>query len=157
MMVKCKIASESPCSKDCCCCDCPDVKRCEDACPTYVCWGKKVMNECDEIEIVETDVVALDKKAPEVIKAITDIVIQKKQLEEQEKIMREKLQIVMEQCNVKSFENESVRLTYIAPNERKSVDTTRLKKEHPEIAEKYQKVSQVKAQVKIEVKKNGNN
>lgn len=151
-MVKCKIASESPCGKDCCCCDCSDRKKCENVCPTYKCWGKKVLNECEELYHEETDIVELEQKVPEVIKAITDIVAQKKQLEEQEKTMREKLQTAMEQHGVKSFENELVKFTYIAATERKSIDSTRLKKEHPEIAEAYQKVSKVKATVKIEVK-----
>ena len=151
-MVKCKIASESPCGKDCCCCDCSVVKDCKHKCPTYVCWGKKVLNECEELYYEETELVELEQRVPEVINAITDIVTQKKMLEEQEKIMREKLQEAMEQCCVKSFENSAVKITYIAATERKSIDSTRLKNEHPEIAEAYQKVSKVKATVKIEVK-----
>ena len=52
----------------------------------------------------------------------------------------------------KSFENDDIKMTYIAATERKSIDSTKLKKEHPEIAEAYQKISQVKATVKIEIK-----
>ena len=151
MALKCKIASESSCGKDCCCYDCKDARDCEDVCPTYIELDKKVLKECEELEQVE-ELVTLDQKVPEVIKAITSLLTQKKQIEEQEAIMRTKLQEAMEQFNVKAFENDDVKFTYIAPTERRSIDTTRLKKEHPEIAEAYQKVSQVKASVKIEIK-----
>ena len=149
-MLKCKIASESPCGKDCCCYDCKDAKKCEDKCPTYEELGKDVLTKCEELE--QTEVVTLDKKVPESIKILTDIVQQKKHIEEVEKQVRETLLHTMEQHGIKSFENDVIKLTYVAPSERKTIDSTRLKKEHPEIAEAYMKVSQVKSSVKIEVK-----
>lgn len=151
-MLKCRIASESSCGKDCCCYDCTDAKKCEIKCPTFEELGKKVLKECEELEQVETDVVTLDQKVPQAIKAMTDLLTQQKELDKQIADMREVIKAAMEQYGVKSFENEHVKMTYIAPTERKSIDTTRLKKEHPEIAEAYQKVSQVKSTVKIEVK-----
>lgn len=151
-MLKCKIASESSCGKDCCCYDCAESNKCESICPTYQEHGKKVLDECEELEEVDTELVTLDSQIPEVITAITDLVTQKKQIEEQEKQMRVKLQEAMEKFGVKSFENEVVKFTYVAPTQRKSIDSAKLKKEHPEIAEAYQKVSQVKASVKIEIK-----
>lgn len=150
MNLKCRIASESTCGKDCCCYDCTDAVNCEDKCPTFEEIGKRVLEECEELE--KTEVIALDQQVPDVIKAISDITVQKKALEEQEKVMREKLQAAMEQFGVKSFDNEFIRVTYIAPTTRTSLDSTKLKKEHPEIAQAYQKVSNVKASVKIEVK-----
>ena len=142
-MGRCKQGA-AECGKDICCLECENIKTCD-----YSCESDENVS-CGQYE--ETEVVALEQRVPEVIKAITDIVTQKKQLEEQEKKMREKLQSAMEQFGVKAFENEYVRFTYIPPTERKSIDTTKLKKEHPEIAEAYQKISHVKAQVKIEVK-----
>lgn len=149
-MLKCKIASESSCGKECCCLDCADVKTCEDKCPTFEELGKKVLKKCEELE--QTDVVTLDQKVPQAIKAMTDMLTQQKKLEQQISDMREVIKSAMEQYDVKSFENDAVKITYIVATERKSVDSTRLKKEHPEIAEAYQKVSQVKSSVKIEIK-----
>ena len=198
-MLKCKIASESSCGKECCCYDCKDAKNCKDKCPTYEELGKSVVTECEECEEVQelenkkritedyhhcmnftgkdkykakctkcgnvndceiqyeeveeqTEVVTLDKKVPESIKILTDIMQQKKHIEEVEKQVRETLLHTMEQHGIKSFENDVIKLTYVAPSERKTIDSTRLKKEHPEIAEAYQKISQVKSSVKIEVK-----
>ena len=137
MRLKCKIASESSCGKDCCCYDCTDANNCDIKCPTYEELDKKVLDECEELEKVEepecfgkftntencegdvgcelgkkckktAEVVTLDQQVPDVIKAITDITVQKKKLDEQEKIMREKLQAAMEQYGVKSFDNEYI-------------------------------------------------
>ena len=149
-MIKCKIASTASCGKDCCCCDCADVKSCVNKCPTYEEFGKNVIKECSDIE--KLDVVTLDQKVPQAIRAMTDMLTQQKKLEQQISDMREVIKAAMEQYDVKSFENDNVKITYIAATERKSIDSTKLKKEHPEIAEAYQKISKVKATVKIEVK-----
>ena len=151
MALKCKIASEAACGMDCCCYDCKQAKNCKDRCPTYDELGKKVLTECEELEQVE-EVVTLDQKVPQAIKAMTDLLTQQKAIEKQVDDMREVIKTAMEQYDVKSFENDNIKMTYIAPTERKSIDSTRLKKEHPEIAEAYQKVSPVKASVKIEIK-----
>lgn len=151
-MLKCKISDEASCGKDCCCYDCAESNKCKDVCDAYLEYGKDVLTKCDDLEEVDTEMVTLDSQIPEVITAIADLVTQKKAIEEQEKKMRVKLQEAMEQFGVKSFENEVVKFTYVAPTQRKSIDSAKLKKEHPEIAEAYQKVSQVKASVKIEIK-----
>ena len=151
-MLKCKIASESPCGKDCCCYDCTDAKDCSFRCPTFEGLGNDVLTECEELEQIETDIVSLDKKVPQAIRAMTDLLTQQKKLDQQISDMREVIKAAMEQYGVKSFENDGIRITYIAATERTSVDTTKLKKEHPEIAEAYKKISQVKATVKIETK-----
>lgn len=149
-MLKCKISTDAECGKDCCCYDCADAKNCEYKCPTFEELGEKVLEECEELE--KTEVVTLDQKVPQAIRAMTDMITQQKALEQQISDMREVIKAAMEQYDVKSFENDAVKITYIAATERVSVDTTKLKKEHPEIAEAYKKVSPVKATVKIEVK-----
>ena len=58
----------------------------------------------------------------------------------------------MEQSGTKSFENDFVKLTYIAPTQRVGVDLDRMKFEHPELAEKYKKITPVKSSVRIKVK-----
>lgn len=58
----------------------------------------------------------------------------------------------MEQSGTKSFENDFVKLTYIAPTQRVGVDLDRMKFEHPDLAEKYKKITPVKSSVRIKVK-----
>ena len=149
-MLKCKIAAESGCGKECCCYDCTEAKNCKSVCPTYEEFGKRVLDECEELEHVE--LVSLNEAMPQTINMITALVKEQKEIEEKITEMRESLRQAMEKYDVKSFENDNIRLTYIAPTTRTSIDSTKLKKEHPEIAEAYQKVSNVKASVKIEIK-----
>lgn len=148
-MIKCKIANEAQCGKVICCKTCPEYEHCEDVCP-YAKDFEEPLDCSDAEEIGE--VVDLNKQVPNVIKAITDICVQKKKLEEQEKAMKEQLQKAMEQYGVKKFENETVSFTYVAPTTRTSIDSAKLKKEHPDIAKKYSKTSNVSASVRISVK-----
>lgn len=53
---------------------------------------------------------------------------------------------------VKKYESENIVITYIAPTERKSVDSTKLKAEQPEIYEQYSKVSTIKESIRIKIK-----
>lgn len=78
--------------------------------------------------------------------------MQKKQAEEKAKELRAMLLEEMEKQAVKTFENDRIRITYIAPQTRSTIDSARLKKDLPEIAEKYQKQTSVKASLKITLK-----
>lgn len=59
----------------------------------------------------------------------------------------------MEQNAVKTFETERVKITYVMPSERTTVDTARLKNELPEIAEKFSKTTKTAANLRITIKK----
>ena len=145
--MKCKIAmNELPeCGKDICCFHCPKLMSCGDACG---CDHKN----CDELVQEETELQVMQSAVPEAIKIITEINIQKKKLDEQEKLMRVKLLEAMETFGVKKFENEHVSFTYIAPTTKTSIDSAKLKKKYPDIAEECSKVSNVSASVRISVK-----
>ena len=58
----------------------------------------------------------------------------------------------MEENGVKSIDNNLFKITYIDSYSKESIDTTRLKKEKPEIAAEYIKVSTVKPSVRITLK-----
>lgn len=85
----------------------------------------------------------------EVETLIKSIEEQKKKAEEQAQELRSALMEAMEKNGVKTFENDRIRITYVEATTRTSIDSTKLKKEMPEIAEKYAKTSQVKATLKI--------
>lgn len=131
-----------------CCAQCKEYDNCASACPDA---GK--YKECDAYsEEVTTDVVAFKNQQVQLIDAITQLENQRKKLDEQSKIMREKLQAAMEEYGVTKFDNGMIKLTYVAPTTRSTIDSTKLKKELPEVAEKYTKVSNVKASIRLEVK-----
>jgi hypothetical protein len=94
----------------------------------------------------------MQKEAAAVISAIATLTVQKKKIEDQEKAMRAQLQAAMEKYGVKSFETDEVKFVYVAPTTRTTIDSTKLKKELPDVAAQYSKTSNVSASVKITVK-----
>lgn len=92
----------------------------------------------------------------EVESLIKRIEEQKKAAEAQATELRAQLMQAMEANGVTSFENENIKITYVAPTTRTAIDSTKLKKELPEIAEKYTKTSNVKASLRITLKEASN-
>lgn len=129
-----------------CCALCEEKLSCKKAC--------EFANDdnCEHLVEVETGMTVFKNNEIALINTITQLEQQKAEIVKKEEEMRASLLQAMEKYNVKSFDNGSIRFTYIEATTRKSIDSTRLKKEHPEIAEQYQKVSNVKASVKITVK-----
>lgn len=129
-----------------CCAFCDEKATCNERCPNC-----DDVNCPDMVEVVTTPA-EFETKEVALINAITEIEKQKALLTKQSDDMRARLLEAMELYNVKSFENDVLKVTYVASTTRSSIDTTKLKKELPEVAEKYQKTSNVKASVKITVK-----
>lgn len=100
----------------------------------------------------ETSLQVFENANIEIINSIAQISIAKKQIEEQEKTMKEKLLEAMEKYSVTKFDNDIMKITYFAPSTSTSIDSTRLKKEQPDIAKEYSKTSNKKSYIKIEVK-----
>lgn len=78
----------------------------------------------------------------------------KKEAEATAKEYRQKLYEAMQRQNVLSWEtaDKSMLITCVAPSTKTSIDSTKLKKEMPEIAEKYSKTSTVSGYVKITIR-----
>lgn len=149
--MKCKYAINqvAKCGKDICCFHCSDKDVCEDVCSDALEINPE---ECDAYVQEENELQVMQSAVPEAIKAITEISIQKKKLDEQEKLMRQKLLEAMEAYNVKKFETAHVAFTYVAPTTKTTIDSAKLKKKYPDIAEECSKVSNASAYVKITVK-----
>lgn len=121
---------------------------------------------------METSIVTLDEKKPftdeeikvfekkylEMCEQVSTAVKQKKALEEQKKALKEKLEKVMDECGIKSLENQFIKFTRIAENPGKpTIDVDKMQKEEPdlykELLEDYPKITgKKKAYVKFEVK-----
>jgi hypothetical protein len=149
--MNCKYAMKQipNCGKNICCSHCPDKGVCEDVCSDAFDIDPK---ECIGYVQEETELQVMQSAVPEAIKIITEINIQKKKLDEQEKLMRQKLIEAMETYGVKKFENAQVAFTYVAPTTKTSIDSAKLKKKYPDIAEECSKTSNVSASVRITVK-----
>lgn len=152
-MIKCNDYENNPCSYDHCCVSCIEKTTCKNVCelvrPDDT--EETIYQECENASEVQ-EVITLEKNYPSLVQAITDVCVRKKKLEEEEKQMKEMLITAMEACHLKSWDNDQIKLTYVAPTTRKSIDSTKLKKELPDIAEQYTKESKVSASVRITVK-----
>nr|WP_308742075.1 hypothetical protein [uncultured Anaerocolumna sp.] len=160
-MIKCKQAEESSdCGKTICCFNCEEKNTCKSVCGVLDDLKKDGVESpldkdgCDDaFEVNEENAVQVfENKAALIIQAITDIVTQKKVLEEKEAIMREKIEKAMGDYGVNKFENDQLSITYVKATTRAIIDSKSLKKDLPDIAAKYTKVSNVKASIKISVK-----
>lgn len=78
--------------------------------------------------------------------------VQFNKLQEQYKTLKQKLYGLMEEYDIKKWETEKIIITRQLPSQRESFDSTRFKKEHPELAEQYKKIINVTGSVKIKVK-----
>lgn len=76
----------------------------------------------------------------------------KKKAEQNAKAIREAIMKAMAENGVKTFENKRMKITYVEPSLRSSIDTARLKKEEPVLAMRYEKISTTKASLRITIK-----
>ena len=145
-MIKCKQAMESSaCGKVCCCLECEERESCKDVCT-------ELSPDCEDAFSEETALATMQTEAAGIIKSIAALTLQKKQIEEREKKMKEQLQKAMEKYGVKSFENETVKFTYVAPTVENRLDSEALKVDLPEVVAKYTKQSPKAGYVKITVR-----
>lgn len=83
---------------------------------------------------------------------LAEINAKQKEAELSAKILREALMKQMQHQGIKTWETDKVRVTYIEPQDRISVDSTRLKQMYPMVYSDCQKLTQVKPTVRITIK-----
>lgn len=116
-----------------------ELLRCEKDCEIYEAPSLELtVADSEKIVAVQSELKALDDR--------------KKELEKQEAELKEFLIQKMEETGVKQVDNELFKITYVAPSQRETLDSARIKKELPEVAATYTKTSVVKASVRITLK-----
>ena len=104
--------------------------------------------------------IEIDDESLAVIEEATHIIERAKKESDEAKMRMDSINkaiiAAMVENGVKSYENDFIKITLVAPYEKQSIDTTRLKKDMPEVATKYTKISQVAASLKIALKENNN-
>lgn len=112
---------------------------CERNCELY---QKKTLEldtvSCEKIITIQQELKSLDAR--------------KKELEQTESELKKMLIEKMEETGVKSVDNDYFKITYIAPSIRETLDSAKLKKELPEVANQYVKAIATKASVRITLK-----
>lgn len=149
MKIICKVEGfECPHDLNICCGTCDFKDNCEVSCEE--CDGD--IQNCGYAEVVTDELAAFQSAVPDTIQQVAELLKVKKQLDDQEKQLKQKLVEAMEAHDVKSFENDLIKMVYVAPTTRSTIDSVRLKKDHPDIAEQYSKTSPVSASVRVTVK-----
>ena len=77
---------------------------------------------------------------------------EQKRAEETQKEVYNAILKAMEEQGVKTYETDTMKITYVAPTTRVTLDTARLKKENPLMVKAYEKETETKASLRITLK-----
>lgn len=112
--------------------------------------------QCERDSVPYTQSISLSGAALAELAALEALIkvidTQKKDAEARAQELRSAIMSAMKENAVTSYETDSIRITYVAPYTRASIDTARLKKELPEVYAEYQKETTVKETLKITLK-----
>jgi hypothetical protein len=109
-------------------------------------------------EIYKQEVVVTDDTLAMLVQLkyeMDELDTQKKEIENRSNLIIETVKGLMRDKGIKCFENDLIKLTYVAPTTRETIDTKKLKADLPEIAAKYIKTSEIKDSVRITWRKEG--
>lgn len=111
------------------------------------CWDDALVG----IEFVKA-LPALPQESVAILSRLADIEKQYKVMDEERETLKAKLLEAMEYHLVTKWENDDMVINYVAPTTRTSIDSKALKKDMPEIFERYSKTSNVKSSVRFKLK-----
>lgn len=94
----------------------------------------------------------VEEKAISALRAIATAKMMQETAQNELDSIRTALLEEMRKNGVLSFENDFLKIKYVAPYEQERIDSARLKKELPEIADKFMKKTMVKESVRIALK-----
>lgn len=98
---------------------------------------------------MDKSIMKLNKLAPEILKYKEYV----KELESQEKSLKDELYEKMTENNIKKIETPLLVVTRVLPGTTNRFDATAFKKDHPELSEQYTKQSERKGYVKLTERK----
>ena len=87
-----------------------------------------------------------------VFKEMKDLVTTKNEIKRKEKELKDQLKAAMEAHGIKAIDNDIVKITYVAASVGKTIDSAKLKRKYPTVAEECSKESPRGSYVKVEVK-----
>jgi hypothetical protein len=143
-MIKCKLSC--PTGKfDGCCFECELKETCEDFCGSDP-------SECGNVNVDEANLQIFEQANLTTLKSIADLMTAKKKLDEKEKELKDRLKEAMEKYGVKNFDSDVLKITYVAETTVTSIDSAKLKKKYPAIADECSKVSSKAPYIRVEIK-----
>jgi len=122
-----------------------DVNECFNQCES--CWDNVLVGIT-----FKAAVPTLPKETLPVLNRLAEIEKAYKKMDEERDKLKADLLAAMEKHNINKWENDFMTVSYTAPTTRTSVDSAKLKKELPDVFEKYSKTSNVKSSVRFKLK-----
>lgn len=89
---------------------------------------------------------------PEISDKIAEFEKKIKKLKEQEDLLKQSILEEMEAKGIVKIENDDLLINYIAPTDRETFDSKKLREDNPDLYDEYVKISKVKASIRIKVK-----
>lgn len=87
----------------------------------------------------------------EAVQMIVDLEKKAKEIKEAQDLLKAKLLAAMEENGVKKIESDELTITYVAPTDRETFDSKKLREDNPDLYDEYIKISKVKASVRVKV------
>ena len=103
----------------------------------------------DELITVSNGVALLD--AQTAIR-IADFERKMKEIKEAEDALKAAILEEMESKNILSIKTNDMTITYVAPSDRETFDSKKLREEKPDLYDEYVKISPVKSSIRIKLK-----
>ncbi len=75
-----------------------------------------------------------------------------KQLKEREDALKKAIKEEMEDKGIIKLETDNLLISYVAPTDKETLDTKKLRKENPDVYDDYVKLSPVKSSIRIKVR-----
>lgn len=116
--------------------------------------------ECEKHgEIYQRKVLSVESELAKRFEEAEKFLIQKeieyRQAEKTAKDIREQLKNKMEEQRINRYETDKIKITYIPPMDRISVDSKKLKEKYPSVFSECQKLQKVKSSVRVTIKNDG--
>lgn len=108
---------------------------------------------------MENQIEKFNQEAKSIMQNVALLATQKKEIEKEEKAMREELLQACERYGVDSIDNEFLKITRVEASQTKSIDTKKIAKMDPalyeELEREYTKITQRKSYLRITPKEVG--
>ena len=89
---------------------------------------------------------------PEISDKIAEFERNIKKLKEQEDLLKQSILEEMEAKGIVKIENDDLLISYVAPTDRETFDSKKLREDNPDLYDEYIKITKVKASIRIKVK-----
>lgn len=101
------------------------------------------------MNLYQSNEIEIGKLEEEISLVIKDLQEKQKSLIEKNNDIKEQLKQAMEENGVNTYENAYIKLTYVAPTTRTTVDSKKLKEKYADIYEECSKITNVKSSIRI--------